>query len=223
MAGNVWYLKQEYDKAIADFYEVVRLDPATQRLRTACHRPVDKEDYDKALADFDEAVRLDPNDANAQTWQSVIWNAKEDYDKALADYSEAIRIDPSTGRLFPTRHRLVQQEEKTRPSPTTERRSGSIRTTPGAPPSHRYGPRRPTPIFRDGESAVESASRSSELETGASPAPSASSPPPSPAGDRRRRKAPGRGDHRAPGRRPEQVAYKAYLDLFHGKPYHQSP
>jgi len=63
--GKIWEEKHEYDKAIADFDESIRLDPLQstyfrRRGKVWC----DKKDYDKAIADYDEAVRLGPDDAS---------------------------------------------------------------------------------------------------------------------------------------------------------------
>src|SRR5213595_440082 len=51
----------EYDKAIADYDEVIRLDPKDvfAYIYRGCAYD-DKGDYDKAIADYDEAIRLDP-------------------------------------------------------------------------------------------------------------------------------------------------------------------
>ncbi len=59
--GKDWMEKKEYDKAIEDFSESIRLDPANAEshmfrgMTWSC-----KKDYDKAQKDFDEAHRLDP-------------------------------------------------------------------------------------------------------------------------------------------------------------------
>jgi tetratricopeptide (TPR) repeat protein len=56
--------KGEYDRAIADFTEAIRLDP---KLATAySNRGLayeKKGGYDRAIADFNQAIRLNPNDA----------------------------------------------------------------------------------------------------------------------------------------------------------------
>src|SRR5438552_956098 len=56
----------EYDKAIADYDEVIRLDP--KDVFAYIYRGCAYErqgDYDKAIADYDEAIRLDPKGAKA--------------------------------------------------------------------------------------------------------------------------------------------------------------
>ena len=57
-------MKHEYDKAIADFSEAIRLDPksATAYDRRAGAYEA-KGNYDQAIADFTEAIRFDPRSA----------------------------------------------------------------------------------------------------------------------------------------------------------------
>ena len=56
-----WYDKKDYDKAIDDFTDAIRIDP---KYATAYYNRglvwKAKGDNDKAMADYDEAIRLDP-------------------------------------------------------------------------------------------------------------------------------------------------------------------
>jgi tetratricopeptide (TPR) repeat protein len=94
--ANVWLKRKEFDTAIADYNEAIRLNPGSAGVayqgRGRAWR--DKKDYDKAIADCNEAIRLDPGYAHAYNGRGNAWSAKKDYDKAIADYNEAIRLDP---------------------------------------------------------------------------------------------------------------------------------
>jgi tetratricopeptide (TPR) repeat protein len=57
--GNVYAMQGDYDRAIADYDEAIRLDPA---LASAWHNRGNayarKGDADRAIADYNEAIRL---------------------------------------------------------------------------------------------------------------------------------------------------------------------
>ena len=90
-----WVDKKQFDKAIADYTEAIRLDPrgasayAGRADAWRCAR-----DYDKAIADYTEAIRLDPKDARIYRWRGVAWREKKEHGKAISDFDEAIRLDP---------------------------------------------------------------------------------------------------------------------------------
>ena len=87
--------KREYDKAIADFSEAIRLDPMYVRLyldRGLLWQA--KKENDKAIADYSDAIRINPEDTSGYVGRGNVWSDKKEYDKAIADFSEAIRINP---------------------------------------------------------------------------------------------------------------------------------
>jgi tetratricopeptide (TPR) repeat protein len=93
MRGNDWYSKNEYDKAIGEFNDAIRLDPTytdayDDRGLVWC----DKREYGKAIAEYNQALAINPDDANACNRRGIVWMRKGEYDKAVADFSEAIRI-----------------------------------------------------------------------------------------------------------------------------------
>ncbi|MDR1933403.1 MAG: tetratricopeptide repeat protein [Spirochaetales bacterium] len=90
--GSEYLAKEEWDKAIADFNEAIRLDPKKAggyASRGLCYDA--KGDYDRAIADFSEAIRI--NDlAGYYESRGQTYLHKGDYDKAIADFNEAIRL-----------------------------------------------------------------------------------------------------------------------------------
>jgi tetratricopeptide (TPR) repeat protein len=96
--------KKEYDKAIADFSEAIRIDPNYARAYLARGIIWEvKKEYDKAIADFSEAIRINPKDSVAYVVRGCDLSEKKEYDKAIADFSEAIRIDPQDSVAYNNR------------------------------------------------------------------------------------------------------------------------
>jgi tetratricopeptide (TPR) repeat protein len=93
--GTEWYAKKDYDHALKDYDEAIRLNPKNAN---AFHNRAAtwyaKKDYDHALKDYDEAIRLNPIFAGSFTNRGNVWGAKKVYDKAIKDYDEAIRLNP---------------------------------------------------------------------------------------------------------------------------------
>ena len=69
---------REFDKAIADVNEAMRLVPGLSADHVCrgyywqC-----KQEHDKALADFNEAIRLDPWDCEAYTYRGDLWRKRK--------------------------------------------------------------------------------------------------------------------------------------------------
>ena len=103
-SGIVAYDKGDYDKAIADFSEAIRLDPKfTYAYDWRGFAYFDIHNYDKAIADFTEAIRLDPKNKTAYNNRTVAYNDKGDYDRAIADATQAIQLDPNFKEAYMNR------------------------------------------------------------------------------------------------------------------------
>jgi tetratricopeptide (TPR) repeat protein len=102
--GNTDSKAGDYDRAIADFNEAIRLDPKSSlafRNRGDTYTNIGA--HDRAIADYNEAIRLDPNDALALSARGVAYANKGDYDRAIADFNRAIRLDPKSAHAFRNR------------------------------------------------------------------------------------------------------------------------
>lgn len=64
--GNAHYAQQEYDQAIADYTEVIRLDPKfSAAYFNRGNAYVAQQKYAEAIADFNEATHIDPKNGQA--------------------------------------------------------------------------------------------------------------------------------------------------------------
>jgi len=89
-----------YDSAIADYTEAIRLDPKYADAygnRGNAYR--EKHELDRALADYDEALRQRPGPIDFFNRGNAYYG-KKDYDHAIADYTEAIRLDSTFTRAY---------------------------------------------------------------------------------------------------------------------------
>jgi len=86
--GCEWRAKSEYDRAIADFDQVLQLDPnfvSAYNNRGVAWRG--KGEYDRAIADYDQAIRLDPNHANAYYNRGVAHFGRGEWSAAAPDFA----------------------------------------------------------------------------------------------------------------------------------------
>jgi tetratricopeptide (TPR) repeat protein len=102
--GNTDSNAGDYNRAIADFNEAIRLDPKSSlAFRNLGDAYTNMGDHDRAIAGYNEAIRLDPNDALALSARGVACANKGDYDRAIADFNRAIRLDPQSAHAFRNR------------------------------------------------------------------------------------------------------------------------
>jgi tetratricopeptide (TPR) repeat protein len=94
--GNAYYNKGEYDRAIADLNEAIRLDPNfVWAYNNRGNAYYNKGDIDRAIADYSEAMRLDPNYAWAYGSRGLAYKNKSPKNQAIQDWEKAIQLDPN--------------------------------------------------------------------------------------------------------------------------------
>ena len=109
----IWEDKGDYDAAIADFNEAIRLDPTFKwAYNNRGFAWKQKNDYDRAISDFNTAIHLDPKDAMPYMNRANAWSHKKQYDKAMSDYDEAIRLDPKFPQPYNNRGTLWNAKGK---------------------------------------------------------------------------------------------------------------
>jgi tetratricopeptide (TPR) repeat protein len=104
--GVGYYKKQDYDRAIADYDQAIRVDPlpgvaADDRGRTGTnvynnrgYAYFAKKDHARAIADYDRAIKVDPKDPLVYNNRGLAYSDTGEFDRAIADFGEAIRLDP---------------------------------------------------------------------------------------------------------------------------------
>jgi lipoprotein NlpI len=102
--GNDYRHKGEYDRAIQDFDQALKLNPnyinALVRRGDAYSS---KHDYDHAVQDFDQALKIDPNSAPAFNDRGMMYADKGEFDRAIQDYDQALKAKPDYAWAFNNR------------------------------------------------------------------------------------------------------------------------
>jgi len=96
LRGSAYYDKGEYEIAITDFDDALKLGPPSGTIfhnRGNAFRG--KGDYARAIADYDATIKLEPKSTFSFQNRGIAKEALGDLDGALADINQAIRLDPT--------------------------------------------------------------------------------------------------------------------------------
>jgi TonB family protein len=87
-------VKGEYDLAVNDYNEAIKLNPKEVSLfinRGRAHQ--NKKNYDLAIADYNTAIELNPNEATAYYNRGDSHEKKGDAQQAMSDYQKVLELD----------------------------------------------------------------------------------------------------------------------------------
>ena len=92
--AETYYRTKQFDLAIADYDELLRLRPTSASYLNRGNAWKKKKNFDQALADFNEAIRLNPENWVALDGRGLVWRKKKEYARAAADFAECMRLKP---------------------------------------------------------------------------------------------------------------------------------
>jgi tetratricopeptide (TPR) repeat protein len=78
--------KGDYDHAISDFSEQIKLRPDAEAFTDRGRAYAQKKEYDQAIADCNMATKLDPDFGPAYVVRADAYRSKRDRQRALAEY-----------------------------------------------------------------------------------------------------------------------------------------
>lgn len=99
--GRAYAMKDNSERAIADYNQAIELDPQDAEYHTTRGDAyLDEGQLDRALADFNRALELDPYDTEAMTGRGEVYVEKGDLERAIADFSMAIKYEQKHGEAY---------------------------------------------------------------------------------------------------------------------------
>ena len=102
--GVAYASKKDFDRAIADYTDAIRIDPNNLGAYNSRGFAYDnKRDFDHAISDLDQAIRLAPKLAAAYINRSIAYSGKSEFNKALQDLDEADRLSPGNALVLSAR------------------------------------------------------------------------------------------------------------------------
>jgi tetratricopeptide (TPR) repeat protein len=95
LRGGAFYYKGDLARAIADYDQAIRLDPAFARaFNNRCWARAVVGRVQEAVADCDESLRLKPDVANTLENRGFAYLKMGQYERAIADYEAGLRLNP---------------------------------------------------------------------------------------------------------------------------------
>lgn len=99
--GDAKYSRRDYEDAIADYSEAIRLSPDNaQAYLGRGNAQYALEQYPEALTDYDAALKHDPDYVYAFNGRGNVKFARKDFEGAIQDYNQAIQSDPQFALAF---------------------------------------------------------------------------------------------------------------------------
>ena len=128
--GIAYAAAADYDKAIADYDKAIEL---TRTYASALNNRglayFNNGQKERAIADYDAAIKIEP-DAVRLNNRGNAYASRAQYDRAIQDFDAAVNLDAKYAIAVYNRGNAISpRATPTAPSPTTTRRSGSIRNT----------------------------------------------------------------------------------------------
>jgi Tfp pilus assembly protein PilF len=105
--GLLYFNLGQYDKAISDINEAIRLEPKSKDAYlyylNRGRAYANLKQNDKAISDITETIRQKPDWDLAYDERAIVYSNLGQYHKAISDYSEAIRLEPNDPDFYDER------------------------------------------------------------------------------------------------------------------------
>lgn len=103
-SGNAHLAKKEYDEAVDDFTEALRLGPANSPAYAGRAEAWARKHYrERELADITEAVKLDPRNTTYRVVKAQSHSAQGRHKEAMAEFNVALGLEPENAAVWVAR------------------------------------------------------------------------------------------------------------------------
>jgi|SRR5215831_4038676 len=94
--GIACWGKREYDRAIRDYHQSIRLNPNfVEAFNQRGFTYWEKKEYERAIQDFNQAIRIEPNYADALNYRGLTKFDSGQFLAAVPDFDKAAQLVPS--------------------------------------------------------------------------------------------------------------------------------
>jgi tetratricopeptide (TPR) repeat protein len=95
---------KEYDQALADFNEAIRLDPGYAQAYASRAQAWARKHYrDREIADCTAAIEREPANASYRVARAESWSAQGMHKRAMADFADALQLEPNNPSIWVAR------------------------------------------------------------------------------------------------------------------------
>ena len=102
--GNAYFSKEDYDRAIRDFGQVIHLKPEyAEAYNSRGNAFNNKGQYDAAIKDLDKALELKSDYAEAYNNRGIALSSKGQYDAAIKDFDKALELKSDDAAAYNNR------------------------------------------------------------------------------------------------------------------------